>query len=486
MKHGSRLTTVLSTLILLLSALASPLIAQERFRRTPPIPEPLPELKIPEIRSTSLWNGLTLWIIRKDNFPIISLRLIMFAGESSSPEGLPGMATLAAHMISRGASGLSSSQIEEEIDYVGGSFSTSVHPDYALFSFTFLEEHLDRSLDLLSRMLLQPSFLKREIDAIKRDMYYDLVEQCSSPDFLAKRQMLRILFNNHPYKKGTFNEEVIKNLTQKDLVSFFYNNYRPNNTHIILTGNLDLETAERKVRRYLQRWQKREMRPAEPLSPESNKGKIRVCFINNPKAKEATLYLGNVVIPATNPDIFPLLVMNQVLGGTPNSRLFLNLRESKEYAYQAFSQIEYYKNCSVFFINAKVRPEVVEASIQEILNEIRLITNEKIPTFEIEQAKSYIIGNFPLQIESLADLTSKVAENKAMNLGDEHWKRYYENIMLVTSDKVFELSRRIPLLTPVVVVVGDSDIVLNQFGKFIKEVEIFSDKGVYLGTYKFE
>ena len=141
---------------------------------------------------------------------------------------------------------------------------------------------------------------------------------------------------------------------------------------------------------------------------------------------------------------------------------------------------------SVFFINAKVRPEVVEDSIQEILNEIRLITNKKIPTFEIEQAKSYIIGNFPLQIESLADLTSKVVENKAMNLGDEHWKRYYENIMLVTSDKVFELSRRIPLRTPVVVVVGDSDIILNQFGKFIKEVEIFNDKGVYLGTYKFD
>lgn len=486
MNHRYRLKAIISTLILLLSALTSPLTAQERFRRTPPIPEPLPELKMPEIQSTSLWNGLTLWTIHNDKLPVIDLKLITFAGESSSPDELPGLATLAAHMINRGCSGLSSSQIEEEIEYVGGSFSTTVHPDYALFSFTFLEEHLDRSLDLLSRMLLQPSFLRREIDTIKRNMYYDLVEQSSSPDFLAKRQMLRILFANHPYQKSTFNEEVIKNLTPKDLVSFFYNNYRPNNTHIILTGNLDLETAQREVQRYLQRWQKREMRPAQPLSPEPNKKKIRVCFIDNPEAKEATLYLGNVVIPATNPDIFPLLVMNQVLGGTPNSRLFLNLRESKEYAYQAFSQIEYYKNCSVFFINAKLRPEVVEASIQEILNEIRSIANQKASTFEIEQAKSYIISNFPLQIESLADLTSRVAENKALNLGDDHWKRYYENIMLVTSDKVFELSRRIHLLTPVVVVVGDGDIVLNQFGKFIKEVEIFNDKGVYLGTYKFE
>lgn len=213
---------------------------------------------------------------------------------------------------------------------------------------------------------------------------------------------------------------------------------------------------------------------------------MKVCFIETPGAKDATIYMGNIVMPATNPDIFPLLVMNQVLGGTPNSRLFMNLRESKQYAYNAFSEIEFYKSCSVFSIHAKVRPEVVESSILEIFKDIELITNKKIPSFDIEQAKSYLIGNFPLQIETYNDLTSKVAEHKALNLEDEHWNKYYENIMLINSEKVFELAKKLPLMTPVIVVAGDGDIVLNQFGAFIKEVDIYNKKGIYLGTYKFD
>jgi predicted Zn-dependent peptidase len=164
----------------------------------------------------------------------------------------------------------------------------------------------------------------------------------------------------------------------------------------------------------------------------------------------------------------------------------MNLRESKGYAYDAHSEIEVYKDCSVFSVHARVRPEVVESSIQEILKEIESITNEKIPGLEIEQAKSHLIGNFPLQIETFDNLTSKLAEIKAFNLGDEYWERYYENIKLITSEKLFELAGKTPLSTPAIVIVGDPDIVLHQFGTFIKEVDIYNKEGIYLGTYKIE
>jgi predicted Zn-dependent peptidase len=164
----------------------------------------------------------------------------------------------------------------------------------------------------------------------------------------------------------------------------------------------------------------------------------------------------------------------------------MNLRESKGYAYDAHSEINFYKDCSVFSVQARVRPEVVESSIQEILNEINLITNEIIPGLETEQAKSHLIGNFPLQIETYDNLTSKWAEIKALNLGNEHWEEYYENIMPITSEMLFELAGKIPLSTPAIVIVGDQDIVLSQFGAFIKEVDVYDRKGNYRGTYKFE
>ncbi len=471
--------------LLSLISMDSPLFSQERFRKTPPIPEPLPPLELPEIHYRSLPNGFQIGMIQQESHPIISLKVIIFSGESSSPQELPGLAALTANSLIKGAAEMSSSQIEERIDYMGGKFSMSIHPDFTLLSFTFLEQYLERALYLVSRMLIQPTLLKREIDTVRTNLYYNLLNKRDDPDFIAERQLLRLLFKDHIYERSVYNEDVLKFLTQDDVTSFFNTHYRPNNAEIVLAGNFDFDLIERKVRRFFGAWPRKEIKhpTAPPPEPFNN---TKVCLIRTPGAKDATIYLGNVIVPPAQADIFPLMVLNQVLGGTPNSRLFMNLRESKGYAYDAHSEIEFYKDCSVFSIHARVRPEVVESSIQEILDEIKRITSKTIPGLEIEQAKSHLIGNFPLQIETYDNLTSQWAEVKAFNLGNEHWERYYENIKPITSEMLFELAGKIPLATPAIVIVGDEDIILHQFGAFIKEVDIYNKKGIYQGTYKFE
>jgi len=479
MKIRSQFKVILPFILLTLLAWKSPLFSQERFRKSPPNPEPFTELKLPKIESTFLSNGLALAVIQRDNLPVISLKIIIFTGESSSPEKLTGIATLTANMLSQGVSNLTSSGIEERIESIGGSFSTSTYPDYSVFTFTFLGEYLDEALSLLSRMFLQPTFLKREIENEKRSMKYNMIKKNSDPEFLAKRQLFRLLFRDHPYKKSTYNEDVIKNLNQKALVTFFKNYYRPNNALIVLTGNLNLSTASRIVSRYFRTWRKRELKHSL-FPPPKPYMKQKVCFIDLPGAKDSTVYLGNIFFPATSQDVLPLIALNQVLGGTPNSHLFMNLRESKGYAYFAFSEVEFFKNCCLFFVKTRVRPEVTYSSIQETFKEIEKVTTKKIPIPEIEQAKSYLIGNFPLQIETFDKLSSQVSAFKILNLGDNYWSKYYENIMLINSEKVFETIRKYPLLTPVIVIVGDSNIILDHIREF-EEVELFNHKGVSRG-----
>lgn len=476
MSRGNHLKLTLILFLLTLLLWETPLLSQEKFRKSPPYPEPLAEFKLPEIKPSFLTNGLGVAVIHRDNLPVISLKVIIFAGESPSLRELPGMATLTANMLSRGVSYLTSSQIEEIIESVGGNFSIYTYPDYSVFSFTFLEEFLDNALDIMSKMMLRPTFLKREIENIKRIMYYDLREKNKDPEFVAERQLSRLLFRNHPYKNNTFNEDVIKNLNQRALVSFYDKYYRPNNALFVLTGNLNLQTAIKKVSRYFSTWRRKELEypSVPPLKPYDKK---KICLIDLPEAKDSTIYLGNIISHLSGQDVFPFIVLNQVLGGTHTSRLLMNLRESKGYAYYAFSELEFFKNCSVFFVKAKVRPEVTYLSIKEILQEIDKITKEKIPSSEIEQAKSYLIGNFPLQIQTLDKLTSRVSEIKALDLGEEHWSKYYENIMLVSSERVFETARKYPLLTPVVVIVGDKNIIIDHIQEF-EEVFVYDNKGI--------
>jgi len=464
------------SLLIFLFLFNFPIFSQERFRKSPPYPDPLPELKLPSIESTVLSNGLELSVVQVKNRPVIDLRLIILTGENHSPDILPGLATFTAKMLTKGTLTLSSSKIEESIESIGGNFSSITYPDYSIFSFSFLDEYLDEALDILSKMILQPAFSRREVDNVQRSMFYDLVRKSSEPEFIAKRLLFKNLFKENPYRNITFNREDIKHLTRKDLITFFNKFYRPNNAKLVLTGNLDLSTASRKVSAYLNRWEKKSLEYLS-ISPPKNIEKIKICFIDIPNAKDSTIFFGNLICPITSNDFFPLLVLNQVLGGTPNSRLFMNLRESKGYAYWAFSAMEFFKTCGVFYIKAKIRPEVIYVSLMESFNEIEKITENKIPNYELEQAKSYLIGNFPIQIKTHDNFSIKISEILAFNLGEKHWNKYYENIMPIDSNKVFEVSQKHLFSSPVVVIVGDINIIASYLKEF--EVEVYNTMGMF-------
>ncbi len=474
-KKNFHLRWILFLLLSMIMTLVIPARSQERFRRSPPYPEPFPELSLPSIQTHSLTNGLDLAVVRRQNHPIINMRLIIMTGESSSPDDLPGLATLTARMLSKGTANLSASDIEETIEAIGGNLSVEIFPDYSIFAFSFLEEYFDEALQILGEMILQPTFPRIEIGNVQRTMFYELASQNTVPEFLARRLLFQILFENHPYKKIAFNQGVIKNLSRRHVLSFFSSYYKPNNAKLILIGNINLETASRKVSRYLSSWVKRDLEHSfvSTLNPQE---KLKICFINLPQAKDTTIYIGNVIFPISSPDYFPFIVLNQIIGGTPNSRLFMHLRESKGYAYYAFSEMQLFKTCGVFLIRTKVRSEVIDKALQEILKEIDAITKAQIPSPEIEQAKSYLIGNFPLNIATFENLSSKISEIQAFDLGLEHWEDYHKNIMRITPEMVSRMGQRYNLHTPVIVIIARDD-VLDDLSKF-EQINVYSPDGI--------
>ncbi len=459
-----RFKLIVSFFLLFIFFIHAPLTSQERFRRSPPLPEPFPELSLHPIETHTLTNGLSLAIVRREDHPVMSMRLIILTGERSSPDNLPGLATLTARMLAKGTANLKAVDVEESIEAIGGSLSVDTYPDYSMFNFFFLEEYLDEALRLLSEIILRPIFPRIEVENVQRSMFYDLAVQSTNPEFLARRLVLQILFESHPYRNIIFDQGEIKNMNRRDVVSFYSKYYIPNNAKLVLVGNVNLETASRKVSRFLSPWQKKELEPSYVplLNPLDT---MKIGFIDLPQAKDATIFMGNTILPIASPDYFPFVVLNHIIGGTPNSRLFMHLRESKGYAYFAFSETQFFRGCGVFLVKSRVRSEVTYEAIQEILNELDSVRKGNIPSQEIEQAKSYLIGNFPLKIESFDSLSSKVAENQAFELGRDHWERYFENIMQINSEMVSDMGQKYSLHTPVIVIVGNNEILddLKEF-----------------------
>ncbi len=449
--------------------------AQDRFRKSPPLPDPLPELRLPPIESAVLSNGLTVAVVRKPSSPTISLLVVVLAGEADSPPKIPGVASVAAHMIGRGDGLLPAAEIEDRLESLGSDLTAAVSLEQTVFTLNVLEEDLDPALELLAAVLLQATFPEKPFEAVKRTLYYDLAERQKDTEFVAKRQLMRHLFKGHPFRTATYNDDVVKDISRQDVAAFYDRFYRPNNTVLVLAGNMNLQTASRRISHHFNTWAARVL-DRFFLPPPAPNLQEQITFVDIPQAREATIFLGNVIPPATGPDHFPFLVLNQILGGTPGSRLFMNLRESKGYAYYAFSEVDLYKSCGVFWVRARVTPEAVVPSVREILREIGPAAVEKVSSFEIEQAKSFLIGNFPLRNEALPDLAFRAAQVRSFELGDDHWNRYTQNIILVNLERVLETGRRVLEPPPVVVIAGNIQELAEHLKGFDK-VDVYDIQG---------
>jgi len=462
--------------LFILSFMTPYVSAQEKFRKTPPLPYPLPDLNFPSLESFILSNGLQVSVVQRKPQPFIDIHLIILTGESLSPDDLPGLASFTANMLFKGAVGLSASQIEEQIEYIGGDFSVSTYPDYSVFSITCLKDYLNDAVKLLGQILTQADFPKIEVNNVKRDMFYNIARN-TNPELLGRKLLFQILFHNHPYQKYVFNSSVIKRLNRKDLLTFFDKFYIPNNARLLIIGDVDLSEVTNITGKHLGQWEKKNVETYH-INPPAPKTKPKICFTDLPGADETTLFIGYVLPRDKTGNYFSYLVFNQIIGGSHISRLIMNLRETKGYAYWAFSGIELFGNCGLFSVKAKVKTEYLYPSVKEILKEIRSLTMNKIPNHEIEQAKSYLIGNFPIQISGHKEFSLKVSEIVALDMENIFWKNYYENIMYVNSSAVFKAFQNVRLLNPVIVIVGDKDVVLDHIKEF-EEVEIYDNEGIF-------
>jgi len=448
---------------------------QERFRRTPPPPEPLQALKLPRIERAVLSNQLDVSIVTRENGPFAGLQLVVYAGESRSPNGMAGTATLAAGFLGQATLVRSVAGIEEFLDSIGGSLSVSVNQDYVVLTIHFLEDYLDAALEFLSQILLQPDFSRTEVDFLKFTATYDLLAREKDPDFAARRHLARMLFQGHPYEKLAFSSDAVRGWNPAGVADFFDRYYRPNNARVILASRVGLNVATRKISQYLNQWQPREL-PASSLQPLKPPAKERICLVNIPQARECMVYLGTVFPALGNAERFDMAVQNQVFGGTPTSRLFMNLRETKAFANFAYSETGIFKAGGTFLVRAKVRPEVVTPALAEIRKEVRALVREPMTPLEIEQAKSYLIFNFPLQLERYDAFSRRLAENQARGDGEEFWSRYYEQVVLVNAERVFATAQKV-LSQPFVYVIAGDHALLSEHLAELESYDVFDAKG---------
>ena len=430
--------------------------AEPPTKMPPPESGPARDIAFPPIQRASLDNGLELNTVEWHQLPVVYLRLVVKSGAETDPENLQGLSSLVAQMLKEGTRRRSSAQLAEHIEFLGADLWTGADEENVHLVFRALSEHLDEAMDILAEVATQPAFRPQELDKLKRRERDRLSMMQKRPNFLARRTFYRELYGDHPYGRFDTTEEVLRRVRRADLVRWHRRHFVPSNAFLVAVGDVTPERVQQAATAAFGRWSGRPVPPPEfpELRPRTRR---EVFLVDRPGAVQSVILLGNLGVARRDPDYIPLIVANQVLGGSAASRLFMDLRERRSLTYGAYSQIGERVDVAPFVAWAAVRTEVTHEAVDAFFENLERIVTEPAPAGELRNAQRYLSDSFPLQIDTPGKVAGMVADLRIFGLPDDYWTTFRTRIAQVTPHEALQAARHhIHPDKMLVVVVGEA------------------------------
>lgn len=443
-----------------------------------PVNKEVLKVNLPKAQEASLSNGLRVVLLENHRVPTFTMQMVVLSGGLSDPANYHGLAQFTAALLREGTATRKSKDIAEQIDTLGATLNASG----GLSSFTTtvttagLIENFDPTLDIFQDVVRNPKFPQEEVDKYKQRQLAQLQFQRSLPQFLAAERFQRAVYGEHPAGMIVPPVESIKRIASADLAGFHSTYYRPNNAILTIVGDISLKALMPKLEKAFGDWQKGEV-PQTKIPAAPDQAAMKIQLIDRPGSVQTFLQLGNLGIERTNQDYFATLVMNQILGGGPAARLFLNLREKNGYTYGAYSNFGGSKFRGTVVSSSEVRTDVTEGAMREFMYELKRIREEKVNAAELENAKHAIVGGFALSLEQPNALLQNIVTQKLYDLPADYWDTYPQRVMAITAEDIQRAADKyVDLGHLQIIAVGDASKtrdILRKYGT----VEVYDTEG---------
>ena len=449
----------------------------ERFRNQAPPPLAPRPIVIPNARETQFANGLGLLVIEDNRLPLVSYRLALRVGTAYDPPGLPGLTDLLAGLLPEGTQSRSSREIAEKVARMGASLNAGANSDYTIIAASALAPFQNEILDLMAEVVLQPSFPESEVELAKQNTKESLRQQRAQPSFLATEMVSRVMFGDHPYSLVAPTPESIDRSTRGHFVEFHKAKFTPDNAVMIIVGNVKFDDVAARIESLFSTWKQGEPLPNKFALPPVRQKRIAY-LVDRAGSAQSNIVIANTGITRTSPDYFPMLIMHTVLGATASSRLFMNLREEKGYTYGAYSNLDARRTAGTFRATAEVRTPVTGDSLKEFFYELDRIRNDPVSEKEINDAKSYLTGVFPIRLETQEGMIDQLVQIKMLGLPNDYLQNYRDRVQAVTIGEVQRVaSQYVQPDQAAIIVVGDGVKVLDQIQPYCSDIEIYNTTG---------
>lgn len=443
-------------------------------KQTPPPPKPAKEIRFPAFEEKTLANGLRVVVIEQHETPSISLRLLFPGGKVHTPAGKAGLADATAALIREGTATRSSQQIAQTIDSVGGELNTVAGLESAFATVRATSDQIDLGLDLLSDVLLRPSFPAEELERWRSQTLSGLQIQQTDPEYIADAAFERLVTGGHPYglpAAGT--PESVKGLTRDDLVAFHKRQYVPNESILAIVGDVKAADAFAKAERYFGGWPKGETPRIAPI--KTAEAKRQVVIVDKPDAVQTQIRVGQVGLAYRDPDHFAAQVYDAVIGSSSNSRLYEEIRRKRGLSYGAFSEFRLPSEPGWFAASTFTKTESTAEALGLVLEVLAGMGTTPVPAAELEARKTYLTGAFPLEIETPDGIAAKVLEAMKFGYGREYLESYRDKLGAVTAEQLKDFAaRRLHPDRMLIVLVGNAKTFAADVEKRFGKAEVIS------------
>ncbi len=388
-----------------------------------------------------LENGLVLLTSEQKALPMVSIELLIDAGSRYDPPLREGLANLAATLLTYGTRSRTALQINDTLDYLGAYLSTECSQDLASISITILKKDLATGLDLLADILVNSTFPEKEIDGQKQSIIASIRAREESPGDIARKRFAETLYPQSPYGRpveGT--EDSVKTISQPNLREFYRDHYSPNRAILAVVGDISHQEIAVAIDQAFRSWNKG--RPWDKVKPPTTIGAAETIRVHK-DLTQANIILGHQGVGRENADFYALQVMNYILGGGGfSSRAMDAIRNERGLAYSVYSYFNAERGHGTFEFVMQTQNETAREAIRLARDEIRRMREELVSEEELNDAKDFLTGSFPLRFDTSRRVASFIAYVEFFQLGADYPERYPEAIRKVTREEVMRVAKQ--------------------------------------------
>ena len=426
------------------------------------LPEPAtpPGAKFPELEREALSNGLKIVLARRAAIPQVRFDLLLDAGFAADQSAIPGTASLAMTMLDEGTARRSSLEISDQLAQLGANLGTGSKLDVSSVSLEALKENLDASLDIYADVILNPTFPRPDFERLKKQRLAQIQQEKADPVGLALRIFPGLLYGaDHAYANpwtGSGTEESTARIKRDDLVRFHQTWFKPNHATLVVVGATTMAEIKPKLERLFASWKPGNV-PAKNIATVGQQQRPVVYLIDRPGSLQSVIIAGHIAPPKANPKEVTIETMNGVLGGDFSSRVNMNLREDKHWAYGAYTFFRDARGQRPFLAYAPVQTDKTKEAVIELDKELRGIVKDRpVQPAELARAQASLTLTLPGSWETMAALAGSIGNIVTFGLDDRYYDTFADKVRAQTVQSVTAVAGEV--LHPdqlVWVVVGD-------------------------------